>query len=61
MTGYGKSLLRIDGEPVQPAREGRELGEFKEFAVSPESLTDGELILTWDRPTDEGHLNWRQR
>lgn len=60
-TGYGKALLRIDGESVAPTLDGRELGEFKEFPVPAAALEDGDLMLTWDRPTDEAHLNWRQQ
>ena len=61
LTGYGKSLLRIDGVRVTPTVDGKELGEIKEFHVPPELSDDGKLELTWDRPTDEGHLNWRQQ
>jgi hypothetical protein len=61
LTGYGKSLLRIDGTRVEPTVDGRAIGEFKEFPVAPEHLTDRKLVLTWDTPTDEAHLNWRQR
>ncbi len=60
-TGYGQGLLRIDGERVTPIVDGRELGEIKEFSVPAGALADRELVLTWDRPTDEGHLNWRQQ
>ena len=59
-TGYGQALLRINGERVTPTLDGREMGEKKEFPVDPKFLKDGKLVLTWDRPTDEGHLNWRQ-
>ncbi|MGJ5818747.1 hypothetical protein [Paludibaculum fermentans] len=58
--GYGQSLLSIDGLRATPAIDGRQMGEFKEFPVSPESLKDGRLVLTWIIPTDESHLNWRQ-
>jgi hypothetical protein len=37
------------------------MGEFKEFAVPASAVKDRRLILTWDIPGDEGHLNWRQR
>lgn len=60
-TGYGQSLLRIDGERVAPSLDGKERGEFKEFPVAAKFLEDRKLVLTWDRPTDEGHLNWRQQ
>jgi hypothetical protein len=58
--GYGQSLLRIDGERIQPTTDGKEMGEFKEFPVDPRLLQDRKLVLTWDRPTNEGQLNWRQ-
>ena len=60
-TGYGQALLRINGERVQPSVDGKEMGEKKEFPVDPRFLKDGKLVLTWDRPTDEGHLNWRKK
>ena len=60
-TGYGQGLLRIDGERVPPEIDGREMAEFKEFPVASTFLEDGELVLTWDIPTDEEHLNWRRR
>ena len=59
LTGYNQSLLRIDGIRVNPTLNGKEMGEFKEFPVSSESIKDRKLVLTWDRPTDEEHLNWR--
>ena len=60
-SGYGKSLLRINGERVTPTKDPREIGERKEFPVDPKFLKGGRLKLTWDRPTDEEHLNWRQQ
>jgi hypothetical protein len=60
-TGYGQALLRINGERVAPLLDGQEMGEKKEFPVDPKFLKDGRLMLTWDRPTDEGHLNWRKK
>jgi hypothetical protein len=61
LTGYHQSLLRMDGERVLPTADGQEMGEFKEFAVDPKFIADRKLVLTWDAPADEGHLNWRQR
>jgi hypothetical protein len=37
------------------------MGEFKEFPVPAEQVKDRRLVLTWDIPADEEHLNWRQR
>jgi hypothetical protein len=60
-TGYGKALLRIDGERVSPLADGAKMGDVKEFNVPAKCLKDRKLVLTWDTPDDEGHLNWRQR
>ncbi len=54
--GYGKSLLKVNGQRM----EGTQIGDFHEFKISPEQVRDQRLVLTWDKPTDEGHLNWRQ-
>jgi hypothetical protein len=59
-SGYGQALLRIDGERVQPQFDGREMHEFKVFPVPAANLADSKLVLTWDRATDEEHLNWRR-
>jgi hypothetical protein len=60
-TGQGQALLRINGQRVEPYLDGRKMGEFKEFRVPAAELKDRRLVLTWDVPADEGHLNWRQR
>ena len=60
-TGYGQELLRMNGTPVQPSVDGKEMGEFKEFPVPEECLSDGRLVLTWARPGNEENLNWRSR
>lgn len=59
-TGFGECLLRIDGERVRPSRDGKDIGEFKEFPVPQRLLADGALLLTFDIPQEQ-HLNWRQR
>jgi Glycosyl hydrolase family 20, domain 2 len=59
-SGYGKFLLRIDGEPVDAQSERAEMGDVRDFPVPAKHLQDRKLVLTWDYPTDEGHLNWRQ-
>lgn len=61
VAGYGKSLLRVDGKLLTPALDQRGFGEFKEFDVPAELLSDRLLKVTWDKPTDEAHLNWRQQ
>jgi hypothetical protein len=60
-TGFNHALLRINGERVDPVIDGKKMGEFKEWRVDPKYLKGGRLVLTWDRPADEGGLNWRQR
>jgi hypothetical protein len=60
-SGFGQSLLRIDDTRVQPALDGKTMGEFKEYPVPPSCLTDGKLVLTWDKAGDEEHLNWRRQ
>ncbi len=59
--GFGQNLLRIDGARVAAVAGGTQMGEFNEFAVPAEAVKDRRLILTWDIPNDEAHLNWRQR
>lgn len=62
MTGLGTLMLRIDGERVGEEKPARvEFGEFMDVTVPAEALQDRKLVLTWDNPRDEGHLNWRQR
>ena len=55
LTGYGQSLLRLDGDRVTPSVDGKEIGEFKEFPVPPHRVQDGRLVLTWDSPTNESN------
>jgi hypothetical protein len=45
---------------VVPSIDGKQMGEFNEFRVDSKFLKDRKLVLTWDRPTNEEHLNWRQ-
>jgi hypothetical protein len=61
LTGYGKFLMRLDGDLVASGDRRVEIGEFVEFDVSPKYVADRKLVLTWDRPTDERGLNWRQQ
>ena len=60
MSGYGKFLLRVDGDLLGDADNKIEMGEVLEVDVPAKYLDDRKLVLTWDSPTDEGHLNWRQ-
>ena len=62
LTGYGQVKLRANGQLLTPTRDAKqEIGEFKEFPVPPNLIKDGKLKLTFDLPTDEAHLNWRQQ
>ena len=60
-SGYGKFLLRIDGQAVGDADDRVEIGETRDFRVPNDHLADRKLVLTWDQPEDEGELNWRQK
>jgi hypothetical protein len=60
-TGFGQQLLRVNGHPVVPRLIGRQMGEINEFVVPAEYVKGRRLVLTWDRPTNEDHLNWRQK
>jgi hypothetical protein len=60
-TGYGQALLRVDGDRVKPTITGKQMGDISEFPVPAAALKDRRLILTWDIPTNEGGLNWRQK
>jgi hypothetical protein len=59
--GLGTFLLRIDGKLIKTDHERAELGETRDFVVPMKHFKDRKIELTWDRPTGEGHLNWRQR
>lgn len=58
--GLGTFLLRVDGKLIKADHERAELGETRDFAVPKKHLKDRTIELTWDRPTGEDHLNWRQ-
>ena len=60
-SGYGQALLRANGQRVEPSLNNKEMGEFKEFPLPPALVKDRKLVLTWDRPEGEEHLNWRQK
>jgi hypothetical protein len=59
--GYGRCLLSADGQKVTPTLDGKEMGEFKEFPVPRELVKDRRLVLTFEIPGGEEHLNWRKR
>jgi len=60
-TGQGQCLLSADGQRLQPTIDGKQMGEFKEFSVPAQHLKDRRLVLTFEIPGGEDHLNWRQR
>jgi hypothetical protein len=60
-TGSGQQLLRVNGERITPRVTNKQMGESNEFVVPAEYVKARRLVLTWDRPTDEGHLNWRDK
>ena len=53
-------MLNIDGERLGDPKDVAEMGEVRDYPVTPDHLKDRKLVLKWARPTDEGHLNWRQ-
>ncbi len=59
VAGYGKAILRANGQRLTPTIYNKELETFKEFPLPKELIKDGHLEITFDRP-DESHLNWRQ-
>lgn len=61
LTGYGQMLLKIDGERVEGDKKKIVHGDFVEFDVPKKAIEDRRIELTWDRPTDEALLNWRQQ
>ena len=60
-SGYGQCLLKINGTRVTPTVKGTQMGEINEFPVSAEQLKERKIVLSFDTPTDEEHLGWRQR
>jgi hypothetical protein len=61
-SGAGQALLRINGERVEPSSTTDQFGtQIKEFPVAANYVKDRKLVLTFDRPVNEGGLNWRQR
>jgi hypothetical protein len=60
-TGYGRALLRINGDLVPPTVDGTEMGQFKLFPVPPRHVRSRRLTLTFDPVPDEEKLNWRKR
>ena len=57
-TGLRDCLLRANGVRIDPAKDGREIGEIKEFLIPKELTQSRSLTLTFDVP-QEPDLNWR--
>ena len=61
-TGYGQVKVRANGQLLTPIQDAKlEIGQFEEFPLPASLIKDGKLVLTFDPPTDEAHLNWRQQ
>lgn len=58
LTGRGDALPRADGQPLQPSKYSKEIGEFKEFSIPKQLVADGALRVTFDPPKEPG-INWR--
>jgi hypothetical protein len=62
LTGYGPVKVRANGQLLTPTEDAKlEIGQFKEFPLPASLIKDGKLVLTFDPPADEAHLNWRQQ
>jgi hypothetical protein len=61
LTGCGKAMIKADGSFITTSLEPVEVGEFMEFTIPHAATKDGALSITFDRPQDEAHLNWRQQ
>jgi hypothetical protein len=62
LTGYGQIKVRANGQLLISTNDVKlEIGQRKEFSVPPSLIKDGTLVLTFDPPTDEEDLNWRQQ
>src|SRR6185312_4227726 len=60
-TGSGQQLLRINGDRITPSVSSKQMGGINEFVVPAEYVKGRKLVLTWERPTNEEHLNWRDK
>lgn len=58
-TAPGQVKLRIDGHPAAPLAPAVRLGDLLRYAVPPDAVADGRLVLTFDS-IDERRVNWRQ-
>jgi hypothetical protein len=60
-TGFGQQLLRVNGERITPRIADKQMGGMNEFLVPARYVKTRRLVLTWDRPDNEEHLNWRDK
>lgn len=61
VAGFGEALLRANGQLLQPTKYEKGFEQFKEFPLPKDLIKDGKLKITFDKPTTEAHINWRQK
>ena len=59
--GEGPIWLRINGERIQPAAEGKKMNDLREFAVPRPALQHPTLTLSWEFPPGAKDLPWREQ
>ncbi len=57
-SGCGDCFLRANGLRIAPTKDGKNVGDIKEFPIPRGLYRDGNLTITFD-PTFEPNLNWR--
>jgi hypothetical protein len=60
-TGFGQQLLSVNGDRIAPRITNKQMGGINEFVIPAKYVKGRRLVLTWDRPDNEGHLNWRDK
>lgn len=60
MSGQGQLRVRFNGVAAPQPVTGIKTGELVEIPIPAEAIREGSLVLTWDAPENEAHLNWRQ-
>ncbi len=60
-TGISECLPRVNGTlvKVDPAHDGKKVGDVKHFPVPKELYKNGTMVVTFDVPYEPG-INWRQ-
>ena len=62
ITGFGEPKIMIDGKEVNSLeKKGMELGEWKEYIVPEECVSDMEIAIKWSISMEDLQKNWRQR